>query len=466
MSNSDTDELNLGLSEILKDEESIPLPQPELDPVTLQPQEAPSPTESKLELIEAGVKNNEWARVSELADVPQIASQEDLICKSYWIEAQLNDRGLPASMLAGIFDELCERAANLGIVSKVGERIQNLARKLSTQLRSQDELEIAVNILERTKKLTGNLTVELAEMIDQALKEFPDTAQLSTAQMKRQLRLLSLKREIKEELPIEEEQIEEADYIEPAKLTPGVNRGTVALVGGLAMIALLFGIWRIYFSDPQQLDIAFSPDLDSFSMPLIAPPALEADRQLSQLAMVYYDIDKTPEPQKNAPVVERKVSDPEPGKQIVSQQTTKQEPARQEVLKMDGPYESKRIEDILDRPQRVRDDTQYDDDARERDYRDTDRERDRRDRIYDERRREERRFDERRRDVWEKGDRYEVLINTSVMERPSFQAKEVAELYSGDYVLVEARIGRWLRIRSVRGAPGFIMAQDAQRMAE
>jgi hypothetical protein len=65
---------------------------------------------------------------------------------------------------------------------------------------------------------------------------------------------------------------------------------------------------------------------------------------------------------------------------------------------------------------------------------------------------------------FETGIRYEIMINTSVFDRPSFTAKEVEELYVGDKVRVEARLGRWLKVRSRNGEPGYIMSQDAQKL--
>jgi hypothetical protein len=56
------------------------------------------------------------------------------------------------------------------------------------------------------------------------------------------------------------------------------------------------------------------------------------------------------------------------------------------------------------------------------------------------------------------------MINTSVMDAPSFNAKEVEELYVGDRVRVEARLGRWLKIRSRDGNPGYILAGDAEKL--
>lgn len=57
---------------------------------------------------------------------------------------------------------------------------------------------------------------------------------------------------------------------------------------------------------------------------------------------------------------------------------------------------------------------------------------------------------------------YIVLTRTNVMARPSLQTASLAELQSGDKVLVEARVGHWLKLRSKQGQAGYILAQDAE----
>lgn len=74
--------------------------------------------------------------------------------------------------------------------------------------------------------------------------------------------------------------------------------------------------------------------------------------------------------------------------------------------------------------------------------------------------------DKSRRGISETGVRYEILINTSVMDKPSFNSREVEELYVGDRVRVEERLGRWLKVRSRDGKPGYIMGQDAEKLFE
>ncbi|MBN8548169.1 MAG: hypothetical protein J0M12_02515 [Deltaproteobacteria bacterium] len=57
---------------------------------------------------------------------------------------------------------------------------------------------------------------------------------------------------------------------------------------------------------------------------------------------------------------------------------------------------------------------------------------------------------------------YLVLTKTNVMARPSFHTAALAELESGDKVLVESKVGPWLKLRSKHGQAGYILAQDAE----
>jgi hypothetical protein len=53
-----------------------------------------------------------------------------------------------------------------------------------------------------------------------------------------------------------------------------------------------------------------------------------------------------------------------------------------------------------------------------------------------------------------------VLVTTNVVAAPSYGARIIARLRAGDRVAVEGRVGSWFRIRSRRGKPGFVFAQD------
>ena len=57
---------------------------------------------------------------------------------------------------------------------------------------------------------------------------------------------------------------------------------------------------------------------------------------------------------------------------------------------------------------------------------------------------------------------FRVVNETLVLPTPSLRAKPVQRLRAGDEVLVEAKMGPWLRLRSQSNRPGFILAQDAE----
>lgn len=63
-------------------------------------------------------------------------------------------------------------------------------------------------------------------------------------------------------------------------------------------------------------------------------------------------------------------------------------------------------------------------------------------------------------DLFDPGGVYRVLVRTSVLATPSYSAEVVGRLEPGDRVFVEARMGRWMRLRSKRGRGGFVLAED------
>ena len=61
---------------------------------------------------------------------------------------------------------------------------------------------------------------------------------------------------------------------------------------------------------------------------------------------------------------------------------------------------------------------------------------------------------------------YSIIVATRVMDRPSFRTVPIAKLQRGDTVLVEAQVGDWLKLRSKKGSPGYILAQDAKEQRD
>lgn len=60
---------------------------------------------------------------------------------------------------------------------------------------------------------------------------------------------------------------------------------------------------------------------------------------------------------------------------------------------------------------------------------------------------------------------YRVLTRTSVLSAPSFGGRVVGQLDRGDRVLVEGKLGRWLRLRSKKGRGGYVLATDVEEVS-
>jgi hypothetical protein len=68
-------------------------------------------------------------------------------------------------------------------------------------------------------------------------------------------------------------------------------------------------------------------------------------------------------------------------------------------------------------------------------------------------------------DVFDPGGVYRVLVRTSVLANASYAAEVVGRLEPGDRVFVEAKMGRWMRLRSKRGRGGFVLAEDVEEVS-
>jgi len=66
--------------------------------------------------------------------------------------------------------------------------------------------------------------------------------------------------------------------------------------------------------------------------------------------------------------------------------------------------------------------------------------------------------------AFEAGRVYRVLTHTNVVSAPSFGGRVIGELAQGDKVLVEGKLGRWLRLRSRQGRGGYVLASDVEEV--
>ena len=61
---------------------------------------------------------------------------------------------------------------------------------------------------------------------------------------------------------------------------------------------------------------------------------------------------------------------------------------------------------------------------------------------------------------------FRVLTRTSVLSAPSYGGRVIGQLEPGDKVLVEGRLGRWLRLRSKKGKGGYVLTADVEEVPE
>ena len=257
----------------------------------------------------------------------------------------------------------------------------------------------------------------------------------------------------------------------PLASTP---RSRTYLYGGGTIAALLL-FWMMlphsYISGKDTLVMTGGESEVMRSLPSMEVPLPSPLTAVGHLEALYYDVNRELTPASPQGVA------PQPVK-IIPEQSAPPivAPAvihdKRDVVNTSYPLESREIEAAIEgrnspRRDERRDDVNWDGSFDSHDAfgdRERERERDRtRDRVrdYDRDRHHDTGFD----NDFGRGDRYEIVINTSVMERPSFNGAEVASLYSGDVVVVESRLGRWLKIVSVKGVPGYIRAQDAERLS-
>lgn len=56
---------------------------------------------------------------------------------------------------------------------------------------------------------------------------------------------------------------------------------------------------------------------------------------------------------------------------------------------------------------------------------------------------------------------YTILVRTEVYTGPTRSSPSIAELQKGDHIEVDAEVGEWLKIRSRKGSPGYVLSRDA-----
>lgn len=447
--------IDLGFADLLGDGDPIG--------VAFEEKMADAPTEQIEEKEEKIVsydtlwREEKYQEIITLSEAPLVGEDNPILRKVWWVRAQTAAGELPKQVLCSSLEECLAPESYLGVPMAL---IEASSLELAKKLHGVQEEDLAIAILERCFSVSPNREVAgfLLSLIQDELGLMPNRVTFhSPNEMKKRLHLLNLKRSIDDYLKHNPDGFEIGEPVPPSIEPPPsvvVQGSGPRLMVPLILLLLLLVTSGIYFGKKKLFPeipelfagttLPFAPAKEKLSQPEVS-----RIKEISQLASVMYDVEKRGDVPKDRPTL----SGGQPSVQAV--------PRPKSTIDTAAPVETEKMRQILE----GRGKSRYEDAPLPRFPRSDDRDLSRAPITRDPRRLdEERRYDPNRAETWEGGQRYEVLINTSVMDRPSFHAGEVAELYAGDRVLVEARIGRWLRLRSVKGKPGYILAQDAEKL--
>ena len=423
-------------------------------------------------------------------------NQSDLEQRLWWSRSKiaLNDIAtviLVPSFIENISGVLFEqKSPKIQLLfAAVSEEI--LARVLSEKNYSLGTLVISSlmsqPILQVSKK-SGPLFLLIERFFNEAGAEF-EGKDLTPAQMKESLHLYDLKQKlsvdsgavnsgaVEQPFVIGDSSTAPRDLPFPTLKVQSPQPQSTKVIAALILLVSLIGGW-FYWQNQQQYLQGMPSDsfgkapnqtvADSNIPPLVVPDNAGRRDEISTLDAVMYDVSNPTPAATNVPVativiiaLPAVVAPPTTAPVLPITQ-------RKPTVDTSGPIEPRKVKDLIekksvspyegpsDEPSRLADSMSDSPDGASRRADD---------RRIDSRRPDDRRpRDDDRPGRFSTGVRYEIMINTSVMDRASFTAHEVEELYVGDRVRVEARLGRWLKVRSRNGEPGYIMAQDAQKL--
>lgn len=460
--------INLGLTDLLEGAQETSI-EPPFEAILEEVQAVSQAASTYQELWDRAAYNELISATENSEDV----NDNPVLRKIWWIRVQVAHGELPKQVLCASLEECLspDKVDNMPL-----SLVESTSLELAEKLEEAKEEGLSIAILERCFEVapSSSVGVMLLRLIQKELAELPKRVTFhNPTEMKKRLHLLDLKRSLDEFFKHntdgfafggEKAQVETDSSTIPLSIPVAKNVSSEprSLLGPLlAILCLVFGwyVWRQRFDTEGMEEIAGNFTMHQDAKEEMMKPEISRIQDVSQLAALMYDVEKSD--------AERAKQDtqilPAPNSTSI-QQTQPQTPPlalkQKEAIDTSGPIETDRIRSIID----GREGSKYDDGPPVRFPRD-DRELSRAPIVRDEREKDrDRQFDSSRAQSWQGGERYEVMINTSVMDGPSFHAHEVSELFVGDRVLVEARVGRWLRLRSVKGKSGYILAQDAEKL--
>ena len=356
----------------------------------------------------------------------------------WWVRAHLGALSMPASLLIAPFEALLrdlkgsELSSELGsILKETGllmlQRIQQVGD--SAQIAALRRALIENGLLEATSKHNHRSSWQVLPEQNEDKSALSDLSNQVAPQVSSQSSPLAIKR------------------------APRINKRTAISVGVVALLLLLLLLLAPHF---LYLTASTEAAYESFvHEPGIAEqviPAPEGQNHLGSLSALYYSIKEQEEQAEkiSASLVEAEPtssptqfpttnpSDPSVQEGAQSIQVAK----RKEQINTRGPIEGEQYRSARsverERPQNIGEPPIRDRDSSRR----TPFERD------------------------SNGKLYRATARANVLSAPSYRGRVLGRLEPGDRLLVEGRLGSWMRLRSRQGREGYVLAQSVEEIQE
>lgn len=403
------------------------------------------------QLCESRLSKKEGASSAESRDVVE--------ARLWWIKSQLVNGGVPMSILAAPLEsasssviELQKQPGMLGLREKsLIDFCAQMLKKVSSELAANSEHVLALSFLERAYTLDQGCGAQLRSAVERELERLAKNprAQLDPKIKVRIARLETLRRELKTVKvaaePVAEIDAQEAGDPKSAQVpAEPARRRPLRVYASATLLLLLCAGGIVWFVQRGALsgaraDLALDTVI-SARLPNSQLPELQRVSGVSNLDALYYDIDSATN-KRRPEVVQAAVSSTT--NSATDGQNVSEVKQAKAVVNTSTPVEGPEFQNLKD-------------DASENDG-------SRRDDLFaDVAARTQSAMQGMPVEKFDSDRLFLVLTKTNVMARPSFHTAALAELESGDKVLVESKVGQWLKLRSKHGQAGYILAQDAE----
>ena len=472
--------VDLGLTGLINPEADANSPSSEAEssvPANSDSNEDPAtrlPRDEKNEYEKLAVTAN-WAELATLCEQrlsdheAAPFSIEDDELRVWWIKSQIASGSVPMAIIAAPLDSLtrglCDKIAAQGKPDTKGQKICSIAASLlmdvaAAMCRAPDA-ESPLEFIERAYRLDPAYASELRSLVQKAIAKLPEDVRLSPDSPRMQ-RLLKLSTELavpalscrpaqsvtkitpaEERAPVEKampqppqrQEVQQAPLLPPPAVQPrSLNR---FLMPGAVVVLVLIVILKLAYSFfAPEAELAGNAMLgmlrDDRSAAVMAPQ-IERIAGMSQLDAVFYDIQHSPPRNQSA----KNYDSP---RQPDASASTSTGTRTRESVNTSSPVEPPEVAERTS-GRRGSPSSQQSAGRAEPDKADS---------------------PSSGSEDFSSARLYEVIAPTSVMSEPSIRGEILADLKTGDKLMVEGKEGYWLRVRSRKDSkPGYVLGQDA-----